>query len=83
MDDVYADAEDEIMTITSSEGTDQALAEAVAAMEDPDSEGASQHRWAPAQTRWLLICSLTVSQHLLAVTQLKALFALIKLRAAS
>ena len=45
-DHVYGDAEDEIMTITSSEGTEQALAEAVAAMEDPDSEGASQHRLA-------------------------------------
>ena len=45
-DDVYRDAEDEIMTITSSEGTEQALAEAVAAMEEPDSEGASHHRLA-------------------------------------
>ena len=45
-DNVYADAEDEIMTITSSEGTEQALAEAVAAMEEPNSEAASQHRWA-------------------------------------
>lgn len=82
-DNVYGDAEDEIMTITSSEGTEQALAEAVAAMEDPDSKGASRHRWAPGQTRWPLTCSLTVAQRLRSAIQLEAFPALVILRAAS